>query len=145
MKSKKIYAIEQGEYSDYRVVGVYSTKEGADAVCAALNNPDPYSDAAVVEWKMDKAVDVIKKGYKPFHIWMMKDGTVERADVTSLDSSNIDEDSYVWRRSQVKYGAQASKPDILNATVIARDQKHAIKIVNERRIQLLALNQWEKA
>ena len=34
-------------------------------------------------------------------------------------------------------------PDCLNATVLARNEKHAIKIVNEKRAQIIAAGEWE--
>ena len=34
---KSVWVIEKGSYSDYRVVGVYSTQERAKLVCEHIN------------------------------------------------------------------------------------------------------------
>ena len=63
---KSIWVIEKGSYSDYRVVGVYSTKEGAELVCARINGEESCALAVVSEWPLDPGVKAINQGWSPF-------------------------------------------------------------------------------
>lgn len=50
----KIYMVSQGEYSDYSVLGLYTTREAADEHAALLNKARVYGDeASVEEWEAD--------------------------------------------------------------------------------------------
>jgi hypothetical protein len=60
-KTVSVWVIEQGEYSDYRVVGVYSTKENAEMVCAKINAHRGYDEASIAEWEMDAGVEAANK------------------------------------------------------------------------------------
>lgn len=52
----RIWAVEQGSYSDYRVCAVFSVKEAADQYAAAININETYELAEVNEWELlDKA------------------------------------------------------------------------------------------
>lgn len=48
-----VYVVTQGEYSDYRIVGVYSTKEAAEALCKKLNTRKYHDEAQVEEYGVD--------------------------------------------------------------------------------------------
>lgn len=45
----KVYVVTQGEYSDYRIVAIFSTREQAELKCATLY--DDYNEIA--EWEVD--------------------------------------------------------------------------------------------
>jgi hypothetical protein len=138
-----IWVIEQGDYSDYRVVGVYDSKEKAEKVSDAINKGDTYGQATVAKWNMNPGFDDINAGMKMFLCLMLKDGTVERCEPTEIRSYQIDGDCKIWRRSQAPAYKNTGVEDCLNATVWATDEKHAVKIVNEKRLQMLALNRWK--
>lgn len=44
---QKVYAVWRGEYSDYRIVAIFSTQEKAQECCAVFN------DAGVTEYELD--------------------------------------------------------------------------------------------
>lgn len=136
----KVYVIEQGSYSDYRVVGVFSTREYAEQIAARINAADHYEEATVEEWPLDPGVAELNQGMKKHIVWMRKDGAVERVEaieeVTGADTFRE------WERETAP--AYLTKgPNVLQASVWATDATHAVKIANERRIQMLALNTWK--
>jgi hypothetical protein len=69
----KIWVVEEGEYSDYRVVGVFSTKENAELVADKFGGD-------VAEWPIDPWVDHINHGREPYIVWMERDGTTTRVE-----------------------------------------------------------------
>ena len=58
---KKIYAVNSGSYSDYRVVALFSTPERAQEFMAAVPDSD-YNGVEEFELNPDTA-DLIKRGY----------------------------------------------------------------------------------
>jgi hypothetical protein len=45
----KVYVLTEGEFSDYRIVAVFSTREGAEKVLAGY----PYTCIEIDEWTLD--------------------------------------------------------------------------------------------
>lgn len=135
-----VWAIEEGEYSDYHVVGVFTSKENAEKVLEKLK--DKYTYPTLVEWPLDPAVAELNQGLSQYLVWMLKDGSVESVKQQEFSAYNLAGEIRVWERSKVPF-FKGEKPDILTATVWATDDKHAIKIVNEKRIQMLASEQWK--
>jgi hypothetical protein len=133
-KHRTVWAVEQGSYSDYRVVGIFSSKAKADQVVAVLSDGDGYDTPTVAEWIVDPALDALRKGCRPFLIWMLRDGTVERSGAIAASAYNLNGHVFLWKRTKAQ--------DCLNATVWAKSKKHAIKIVNEKRTQMIAEGKW---
>ena len=48
----------------------------------------------------------------------------------------------IWRRSQAPAYVGKNVPDCLHGTVWAKDSTHAIKIMNEKRTQMIAMGEW---
>jgi hypothetical protein len=140
-----IFAIEKGEYSDYRVVGIYSTKEVAEKVCDAINVNEDWGKATVSEWPLDPAVDALNAGHSMHRVLMRRDGTVEECRRQDITSYEVAGECHIWRRSTAPAYRGKGVPDVLQATVWAEDTQHAIKIVNERRGQMIAMGEWEDA
>jgi hypothetical protein len=138
-----IWVIEQGDYSDYRVVGVYDSKEKAQTVSDAINKGEPFSPASVSKWTMNPGFEEINSGMQMFICWMLKDGTVERCDAMEISAYQIHGECNIWKRSSAPFYKNKGLEDCLSAYVWATDEKHAIKIVNEKRLQMLALNRWK--
>lgn len=139
---KSIWVIEQGSYSDYRVVGVFSSEKNAQTVLQHLK--DEYESPSIAEWELDPGVEELNKGYTCWVGEMLKDGTVERCEPIELDYYRLCKSLYIWRRSEASAFKGRGLLDCLTGTVLAKDQKHAIKIFNEYRTQLLANNKWDK-
>lgn len=135
-ETKSIWVVEEGDYSDYRVVGVFSSEANARQI-AALTGGE------VAEWPLDPNIAELNQGLHVYLVQMRKDGTVERRErmqnsgdcLTSIGVS-------IWRRSQAPaYGPNT--PDVMTAYVWATDETHAIKIVNEHRAEWIASGKWE--
>ena len=141
---KSIWVIEKGSYSDYRVVGVYSTKEGAELVCARINGEESYALAVVSEWPLDPGVKAINQGWSPFVVHMLRDGTTERVWMDARDFEYaLNDQPTIWRRSEAPAYQGKNILDCLTARVFAKDSQHAIKIVNEYRTRMIANGEWK--
>ena len=142
-----VWVVERGEYSDYRVVGVFSSKVGAQLVADAINTLNTYaSDRATIdEWPLDSAVSELQHGLRPYLVDMRKDGTVERCAVSDVSGYDLAGFVRMWRRTQAPaYRGNPDKPDVLHCNVWAKDEQHAVKIVNEHRAQIIASGRWDR-
>ena len=81
----------------------------------------------VTEYELNDLVS-IPPGYRNYSVEMNKDGTAY-ADPESLMSKLVWSEE--WRTDESWH-----------THAIARSEEHAIKIVNEKRIELLANNEW---
>jgi hypothetical protein len=140
---KTIWVIERGSYSDYRVVGVYSTKKRAELVLKELHKGEWYTDATIAEWPLDPGFEELNAGLTQWRVLMLKDGTVERADHYEMASYDIEGKCHVWERSKAPAYKGQGIQDALDATVWAKDKKHAVKVTNERRTQMIATGKWK--
>lgn len=65
----KVYVLTQGEYSDYHIVGIYSTKEKAQELCDAMRNSGTYWDEPHIEdYELDvlnPSMGYMRVGYTP--------------------------------------------------------------------------------
>ena len=136
-----VWVVETGEYSDYRVVGVFSSKENAQQIADTLHAS--YDEATVSEWPLDPAVLELRQGFTRFLVDMRVDGTIERCDRSEPNAYNIAGSVSMWRRTQAPaYRGNPDKPDVLQVETWARDEQHAIKITNEHRIRFIASGEW---
>jgi hypothetical protein len=53
----KAYVVTQGAYSDYHIVGVFTTEENAKIYADRINAGQPYSSADIEEYELDEAVN----------------------------------------------------------------------------------------
>lgn len=139
--SKPIWVVEEGEYSDYKVVGVFSTKENADLFVSQLDTTR-YSKPSVSEWALDPNIDEIRAGLRPFAVWIERDGTVN--DVLRESAESV---TSCWDKPrQPGPFARNYRPGVkqLRAYVWAKDEAHAVKIAGERRRRLIADGEWEE-
>lgn len=140
---KSVWVIEQGEYSDYRVVGVFSSEVNARMIADKINASKGYGDdATVANWPLDPAVEELQQDHAQYRVLMLRDGTVELCEVRELLAYEIAGSVRVWHRSQAPAYKGKNVPDALDAVVWAKDAKHAIKIANEHRTRLIAENKW---
>ena len=123
-----IYIVTEGEYSDYRILAVFDKREYAEEFCG------DDSWRGIEEYVVNPTVFGDER-YSAFKVIMQKNGDseVEDGDIREADRKN---DTFEARMGR--------GPDpILNCTVMARDKQHAVKIVNERRTQLI--DRWPTA
>jgi hypothetical protein len=125
-----VYLVTDGDYSDYHLLGVYSTRRLANVarVRYAASNIEEYEFDAMPEappgllpW--DVLMDIHGDCHAPYHGAQAKRTSCE--EFTERTVSYYDEVH-------------------LKFSVWATDARHAIKIANEQRAQLIALGQWEE-
>ena len=54
---KSVWVIEEGEYSDYHVVGVYDSRESAETILASLPDDDR---PTIAEWPLNPCLDEVR-------------------------------------------------------------------------------------
>jgi len=132
----KIFIVTSGEYSDYGICAVFSTKEKAQKYIEIY--PDQQSE--IEEWNVDEDMALINKirngEITIYLVSMFKQGNVEEIEKEESPfiyqvKEALANKYYLWTENRI------------GMWVIAKDEKHAIKIVNEKRVQLIANNEWE--
>lgn len=139
-----VYVVNRGCYSDYHVVAIFSTKQKAkDFMQAVRTDYDDYND--IEEYELDNnVVDLIKHGYSIWNIHMLRNGDTERVERRDSEAFYIESIGFtIWQRSQIPINKDKNVGDVLVAYVWAKDEKHAIKITNEHRAQIIAEGKWK--
>lgn len=138
---KTIYAVNSGSYSDYRIVALFSTAERAREFMAAVKDSD-YNE--IEEFELDpNTADLIRRGYSPWLVHMLRDGTTERVvrqEPEVYEVTNIGH--RIWRRTEAPAYKGKGIPDCLISTVWAKSAEGAVKIANEHRAQMIASGEW---
>ena len=125
---KIIYLVTSGEYSDYMFHAAFTDKERALQYKEAIAADD------VEELQLDPEDDCIHhpQGYKAWRITMDKNGKV-------LNSCQFDIRDFTNENP-----VHCEKNDRYYFDVVAASSAHAIKIVNEKRAQMIAITTGKK-
>jgi hypothetical protein len=132
---KTIYVVTQGDYSDYRICGVFDSEPLAKKFIETFSSAQQWYSMRIEEWKLNPYKLEIGKGYKPFFVRMSKEG----------DTLEIRESDSVYRFVAGENGENWGFDfyhNLLNHC-LTKDEKHAIKITNEIRGQLIAEDKWD--
>lgn len=122
-----LYVVMEGEYSDKSIVGVYDTRAAADAVAKLCRDFGRVYEYTLNEWAHEAL-----RGLQCWHVRMSRLGIVG----TELD------DLYTTS-AFVEAGQYSIRPNgDLVTTVWAKNDEHAVKIVNKLRTRLLANDQY---
>lgn len=120
----KLYLVTDGQYSDYRLRCVCSSPEKADHAKKFYA-----ADNDIEEYELDSLPDH-PEGMFWYSVMMDRDGNARYISIENGKYAHNDK----WR------------PSGDNETVCfymwAYDDKHAVKIANERRVMLVASGQW---
>lgn len=128
------YIVMAGEYSDRHVCGVYTTQENADYAARLFNG-------WVEEFEPD-ALPGHPKGTIGFVVFMAKDGAAEARPISAeLVDHYAGKDDFDRKYRRDDDGVLHATQQI-RAYLWARDEQHAVKIVNEKRAQIIAANEW---
>lgn len=120
---KYIFVITDGEYSDYQILGAATTEEGAKALAKVTGGSiEVFEDA----------VPKLSGGLRRWIVIMRENGDV----VTAQEGYATFQHNHFF--TFCNYDVQ------FLGVVWARDSVHAVKIINERRILMLAHNCWGK-
>lgn len=121
MEEKKVYAVTAGHYSDYRVLGIFSTMEKAEEYHRYCPDEDI---RPIEEWPLDSEPD---RSYKLFDI----EADLESGDCRITEPSPLDLCSFL--KDLVKYYGSE-----LTLYIAATTRDRAIKIAADRIRQIKA-------
>ena len=132
---KTIYVVTSGEYSDYGIDSIFDTKELAEKYIASFNKGG-WNEMDIEEWCLNPNEEELKEGKKAYRIRMDKEGNA-----TEIEWA----DSAFGFKDEMGDGVSFTYNNkLMNCYCFAKDDKHAVKIANERRVQYLAANSWGK-
>lgn len=141
MRTITVYVVSSGVYSDYGVNAIFSSRKLAEEFISAAPDPD-YN--TIEEYPLNPPTsNLIKRGYSIWQILMLRDGTTERIEKTETKNMTKMSHHWLWKRTTAMAFKGKGIPDVLNSMVWAKTEKQAIKIVNEKRTQMIANNEWK--
>jgi len=152
MSEGKVWIVEEGDYSDRHVVGVF-TEETLAKACALGCDGDAEG------WTLNPHAEQYRQGLFPWDVQMLVDGTAVYVDRTApppIDGQRLEyfgerpirlQDGKVLvhvkdGRVYCDWATSGEKAMVLYTFVWARDMEHAIKIANERRAMHIANETW---
>ena len=124
----KLYMLTRGSYSDYRVFGIFSSRENAELYQRHVDklDPVPYSEwNDIEEMQLDAGIAPLQAGLSYYCVCIHKlTGNIVSVDTADdTDISNYDREH--------EFGN-------LHFYMGARNEEHAVKIAADRRRQILA-------
>ena len=126
-----VYLVTDGDYSDYQVLGVFSTLERATRYKELYNAQND-----IVILTLDPAhPPVVAEGMLPWSVVICKDGTIGK-----LDRSAATEAPTRARWMPFRFWTMDEYGIIVHCW--ARDAAHAVKIAGDIRTQVLAHQSW---
>ena len=128
---RKIYLVTSGEYSDYGIDGVFTSKELAEKFIKSFNTKDSFERMNIETRTLNPYEKELQQGFKAYFVRMSKKGETVSVNNTegAFGFDSHDSDGFDVRNNLISH-------------VYAKDKKHAIKIVNEKRTKLIALNKY---
>lgn len=133
MSDTIIYIVTDGEYSDYKICGVF------DDPGLAKEFQDAGGHRSIEEYPLNPYVFQLREGWNIWEVEMLKNGDTPACEI---DNTYLDWDTphfffYKWR-----LGEGSFPEGYLSAKVLARSEEHAIKIVSDYRAQSIAEDRW---
>lgn len=136
----KVYVVTNGDYSDYRILEMFSTKEMAEEYKVFRN-----AENDIEEYELDPEFGMsAPKGMQRWIVRMGRDGntTDPMCYGHGVERDDGEPDQWlVWRDWQ-PYSSSGGR--LMTFSMWARDAEHAVKIANERRAWLIAEGLWDK-
>lgn len=124
----KVYLLTEGQYSDYGVRAIFSSRENAERYIKAVRDTGGYEEFnPIIEWELDEDLSYavrLEQGERFYQVTMRRDGSSSIYDSTSSAYLACEEVSIV--------------PVGLIVKRWATSEEHAAKIANEIRAQKIA-------
>lgn len=140
---KKVYIVTIGEYSDYKILAIFSTKERAgEYIRLFVEKGNWAGKGEIEEYPVDQWKDFanIKKDKVGYLVIMTKEGKMVNVYKNYVYDNLKEFKNHINKKySFQKMGKYKGSLHIL---VLAKNEQHAIKIANEKRVQLIANNLW---
>jgi len=127
-----VFLVTRGEYSDYRVCAVFTEKALAEKYIDSFK-VNSYEEFRIENYNLNPYQYELKNDYKPFFLKMTKEG--------NCIEINVMNSSYGFEDEDINIGFDIHKN--MYISIFAKDETHAIKIANEKRVQLIAENRWK--
>lgn len=151
MVTNKVYAVSSGSYSDYRIEAVFSTKKKAQEYIDAHPKAEySWDEKGIETWDLDPVMYKPREGYAWFSVRMGLQTTggeeVHQHPSVKMALPLVPQEDTVsywagWKWPAAHFYIEG-KWRIANVYVApfieAKDEQHALKIVNERRAAWLA-------
>lgn len=131
---EEVFVVTTGEYSDYSISAIFTDRDLAVDYINSFTSQNWYSFNDIEVYKLNPYKFELQNGYKPFTVLMDIEGKTLKCSVSEVSNE--------WNHNNEKL-YRINPNNEMYSYVYAKDQKHAIKITNERRIQLIALNIWK--
>ena len=132
-----IWIIEQGEYEDYRVVGIYSSEKIANNIRDRINQNNPTYRASVNKRFLDYGVAELEQGLNSYWITLHADGNV----ITLSNNSPFTETNpltcFCLSGRKLGYVTQEKQNDAVAGNVWAKDEDQAKEIANDFRLKAI--------
>lgn len=131
----KVYVVTAGEYSDYQIVGVATTKEMADVIVAKHNLYDGYDEARIEEYDTDV--------YEPLRTndqWSAWKNFNEQTNQWEIECERNNYVSEEVNNVIVNYDGHG-KPYSYYVVVYAVNEESAIKIASEKFAEYQAMEE----
>jgi hypothetical protein len=126
----KVYMVSDGSYSDYSVLGIYSTRELAERAREVLNAGND-----IEEMELD-AIPETPPGLLAWWVNMAENGDIKQG---PHRQGPTDGHETRWR---IQFGYADVAPTAF-FTLWARDADHAIKIAADKRRGLMVTGEWQ--
>jgi hypothetical protein len=162
----KVYTVWSGYYSGIAMHAIFSTRNQAEEYCRLHNvkaklveecEKDEYDRDYVdfyriKEMPLDPPFEQRPISEFAFQVLITRDGTYATTVDASYEGYNgirfysREDEITDWHEKWVDGADEHQKPlcghDVMEMYVLATDSEHAIKIVSERRSEMLALERW---
>ena len=134
MSKKRVYVVTSGEYSDFRIEGIFTTRKKAILAKALIIDSND-----VEERVLDEATPPIGRGLDLFTVRIKKDG------IHKVFKEGYITGDYISKANNKKCIPFNWDKSMMECYIWARDEQHARKIANERRAMILASGLWGKS
>ncbi len=140
MSAQTIYIVTSGDYSDYHIITVFTDEALAEQFVSEYNADRSHRDASIEEYIANKLSRQLQGDVRTFSLWMAHDGTMD----FGIDWEYEEDLMPRFRHTldQSRYSREEHKGGSMRCVVVARDREHAVKIANERRVQMIASGEW---
>jgi len=135
----KVYLVSKGCYSDFTIIGAFSTLEKAKDAVDYFN-----ANEGIDEYEIDSEAKQRPAGMKAFRVAMDREGNVIVDEWNHKQVIHECSGSYADDNTVFGYGGYRETPTHASFHVWAKDEEHAIKIANEKRGAVLIADEWPK-
>lgn len=135
-----VYLVTKGSYSDYSVYGIFADKELAEEYAAQIS--DRWDTAHVSPRTLMTSSDLPSPpGFRAYNIVMDRDGNTQKVQSESCANEGDWYSLYdvEFENKKIKHVYTGRVNFVIKTD---KGEEGAIKIANERRIRLIAENEW---